>query len=127
MNGVIVVSHSSDITKGILKLINEMVVLGEKVLLYEAGGTDDGRLGTSAIKVKECIERCAQCDNILIFYDIGSSVMSAEMAIELLEDQDLASKVKILDSPIVEGAFAATVTASTTTDIKIILEEVNSI
>lgn len=76
------------------------------------GGTEDGEIGTSIPMVQAAIEDLKETQHIFIFTDIGSSTMSSEMAVEMIEDEALASKVSILDKPIVEGAFEAAVKAS---------------
>lgn len=121
--GIIIVSHSENIAKGVVELASEMS--NDRVVLKPAGGTGDGRLGTNALMVQEAIESLADCKNILIYCDLGSSVLSSETAIELIEDDDeeLAEKVKIVDCPLVEGAFYGAVQASVTDDPEKIIEE----
>ena len=50
-------------------------------------------------------------DGVVIMVDLGSAVLSAETALEFLTDE-LRTRVKIADAPVVEGAIAATVEAS---------------
>ena len=47
--GMIIVSHSEEIANGVVKLASEMS--GDNVVFKAAGGTGDGRLGTSAMTV----------------------------------------------------------------------------
>ena len=56
------------------------------------------------------------CDLILIFDDLGSSILSAETAIDLI-DEDLAEKVQLVDAPIVEGALAGVVQGTISDDV----------
>ena len=80
MIGIILVSHSSKIVEGLLDMIKEMVNIGsenEYVLLKTAGGTEDGRLGTSGVTIFEKIEECNACSDIFIFCDMGSAYLSA--------------------------------------------------
>ena len=56
------------------------------------------------------------CDHILIYADLGSSILSAETAIDLI-DEDLAEKVQLVDAPIVEGALAGVVQGTISDDV----------
>ena len=104
--GVVLVSHSEYIAKGLKELVDEMN--DGSVQVVAAGGADGGRIGTSAIKIQGAIESVEDCDHILIYADLGSSILSAETAIDLI-DEDLAEKVQLVDAPIVEGALAGVV------------------
>lgn len=108
MVGIVIVSHSSKISEGVVELSSQMV--GD-VKVLSAGGTDDGRIGTDAIKIKESIEKANDGDGVLVFTDLGSAVMNAQLAIDML-DEDLQKKVIIANGPIVEGAVVAAVQAS---------------
>jgi dihydroxyacetone kinase phosphotransfer subunit len=121
MIGLVLVSHSEKITDGLRELILEMTQ--EAVPIISAGGTSDGRLGTSAEKIVEAINELSSCNNILIFTDIGSSIMSSEIALEMV-DSDLREKCLLVDAPIVEGAFVAGVQAMVSEDVEAVLEEV---
>ncbi len=112
--GIILVSHSEDIANGLKMVVDEMN--DGTVPVIAAGGADGGRIGTDAIKIQEAIESIEDCDHILIFADLGSSILSAETAMDII-DEDLAEKVQIVDAPIVEGALAGVVQATMTDDV----------
>ena len=109
--GVVLVSHSEYIAKGLKELVDEMN--DGSVQVVAAGG---GRIGTSAIKIQGAIESVEDCDHILIYADLGSSILSAETAIDLI-DEDLAEKVQLVDAPIVEGALAGVVQGTISDDV----------
>lgn len=113
--GVVIVSHSEYIANGLKDLVNEMN--DGTVPVIAAGGADGGRIGTSAIRIQNAIESLEDCDHILIYADLGSSVLSAETAIDIV-DEDLAEKVQIVDAPIVEGALAGVVQATISDDVE---------
>ncbi len=119
--GLILVSHSEKITEGIKDLVVEMTK--DAVPIISAGGTSDGRLGTSADKVMDAINELSNCNNILIFTDIGSSIMSSEIALDLV-DEELKNKCILVDAPMVEGAFVAGVQSMVSDDVELVLEEV---
>jgi len=114
MIGIILVSHSSKIVEGLYDMIKEMVNIdsdNEQLSLQVAGGTEDGRLGTSAITIFDKIEECSNCSDIFIFCDMGSAFLSAEMAQEMC-DPVTEKKVRIVNVPLIDGAFFASVQAS---------------
>ena len=75
-----------------------------------------------ATAVSAAIEKVGNCDGILVLVDIGSAILSAEMALDLL-DADIASKVKISTAPLVEGAVVAAVMASTGAELEVVAAE----
>ncbi len=59
--------------------------------------------------MRAAIERAMSDDGVLVLMDLGSALMSAEMAIELLADG--GERVRMTEAPLVEGAVAAAVAA----------------
>ena len=109
MVGIVVVSHSDALAQGVVTLAREMGP--HPPPLEAAGGTDEpGVLGTDAQRVRAAIERAMSDDGVLVLMDLGSALMSAEFAIELLDDPP--GKVLLSEAPLVEGAVAAAVSAS---------------
>ena len=112
--GVVLVSHSEYIAKGLKELVDEMNDVSVPVLA--AGGAEGGRIGTDATKIMAAFEELEDCDHILIYCDLGSSIMSAETALDLV-DEELAEKCRLVDCPIVEGALAGVVMACGSGDV----------
>ena len=107
MVGLVIVSHSRKIAEGVVDLASQMAPGFEEI--RAAGGLDDGGIGTDAMRIMAAVEAVDSGDGVLILCDIGSAVMSAETAIELLEER--GERVKIADAPLVEGAVVAAVEA----------------
>jgi phosphoenolpyruvate-protein phosphotransferase/dihydroxyacetone kinase phosphotransfer subunit len=106
--GIVVVSHSEALAEGVVALAREMG--GEELALEAAGGLDEpGALGTDAGRVQAAIERAMSDDGVLVLMDLGSALMSAEFAIELLGEG--SDRVRLSEAPLVEGAVAAAVAA----------------
>ena len=82
---------------------------GEDHRVFAVGGMEDGSIGTDAVRIKDGIEQANDGDGVVLLADLGSGILSSEMAIELLEE-DIT--VKIADAPILEGAIAAAVQAA---------------
>ena len=85
MVGIVIVSHSWKIAEGVCDLAHEMSVEHEQII--PAGGLEDGSMGTDAQKIADAIVEADSGEGVVIITDIGSSIMSAETAIELLEDE----------------------------------------
>ena len=122
MVGIVIVSHSEKIAEGVKEVAEQMA---PEVKIYPAGGTADGRIGTDAMKISSAIENAFDKDGVILLFDLGSSLMNAEMAIEFL-DEDIKSKVEIIDAPLVEGAVVATVCASMNKNIEEIKSDLKS-
>ena len=110
MVGIVIVSHSVKIAEGVRDLALEMAqgFTG----LVTAGGLEDGTIGTDAQRISDAILQADSGDGVVILADIGSSIMSAETAIELLEDSGRKINAVIADAPIVEGSICAVVEAA---------------
>ena len=108
---IVVVSHSAKIADGAIELAAQMA---PGVVLLAAGGTDDGRIGTSLDKVLAALEQ-AGVDGALVLTDLGSAVMTAESALEFLGDPE---GVLLADAPLVEGLVAAAVAAQGGADVR---------
>lgn len=103
--GIVLISHSPEIVKGLESLLKQ---IQENVPLAVAGGTDDNEIGTDVFKIKQAIESVYSEKGVVILFDLGSALINAEMAIEMLENHP---NIKIADAPLVEGAYAAVVEA----------------
>ncbi len=106
MVGIVVVSHSAALADGVVELARQMG--GDELRLEAAGGLEDGAIGTDAERVRAAIERAMSDDGVLVLMDLGSALMSAEMAVELLEAD---GRVELSEAPLVEGAVAAAASA----------------
>jgi phosphocarrier protein FPr len=106
MIGLVIVSHSAKRAEGVCDLARQ--VAQGKVRIAAAGGTGDSRnpIGTDAFRVLEAIHSVYSEDGVLVLMDLGSAVLSAETALELL-DEDRQSRVRLCSAPLVEGAVAA--------------------
>ncbi len=105
---MVLISHSPRIAEGTAELVRHMA--GE-VAIVAVGGDTNEALGTDPERIQSAIESL-DTDEVLIFMDLGSAVLSAETVLEMLEPE-VARKVRLVDAPFVEGAFAAGVLAST--------------
>ncbi|WOP19344.1 HPr family phosphocarrier protein [Raineyella sp. LH-20] len=110
-----VVSHSRRLAEAAVALATTTVPSAARPVIAVAAGITGrdgtGAYGTDAAAVAEAIGTADSPDGVLVLMDIGSSVLSAQLAVEFL-DEDLAARVGLCSAPVVEGLIAAVVTAS---------------
>lgn len=112
--GVVFVSHSARIAEGLVDLARQMA---PSASLIAAGGTDDGRIGTSFDLVSAGIAEADSGEGVVVLCDLGSAILTAETALDFLDDQTRA-RVRIVDAPLVEGGVAAAVAAEAGDDLE---------
>jgi PTS hybrid protein len=108
--GLVVVSHSAKVAEGVVEMAAQMAA---GVRIEAAGGTDEGGIGTDATLIAEAIAAADSGDGVVVFADLGSAVLSAQLAIDELVDEQRRASVRIADAPLVEGAVIAAIQAST--------------
>lgn len=119
--GIVAVSHSRPLAEAAVALALEMVA-GDPPPIAIAAGTADGGTGTDAVRVSEAIvEVGAGGAGVVVLMDLGSAVMSAEMALEFVADPDL--RVRLVSAPFVEGLLAAVVRAAGGADLDAVATE----
>jgi multiphosphoryl transfer protein len=109
--GIVVVSHSWALARAALALAAEMLH-GRPVRIELAAGLDETTFGTDAVRVKEAIEAVDGPAGVVVLMDLGSAVLSAELALDLLDDPAARDRVTLSSAPIVEGLVVAAVAAS---------------
>ena len=116
--GIVLVSHSASLAEGTAELAGQ--VGGGTVTIATAGGTDDGRIGTSLVKIQRAVRLADAGAGVLILPDLGSSVLTVRAL--LAEPEDLPAQIVMADAPFVEGAVAAAVTAAAGGDLEAVLD-----
>lgn len=114
--GIVLLSHSRDLAEGLRGLLTQLGGVGSSVSI--AGGTSDGRLGTSPDLLADAVARVSAGAGVLVIADIGSAVLTARA---WLADYSGPERVVLADTPFVEGAVAAAVTASTGADLDTVI------
>jgi len=108
--GIVVVAHSRPLARAAVELAQEMLH-GRNVAVAVAAGLDEETFGTDAVQIKAAVEEVDGPDGVLVLMDLGSAVLSAELALDLL-DADVRSRVLLCPAPLVEGLVVATVAAA---------------
>jgi dihydroxyacetone kinase phosphotransfer subunit len=109
--GLVLISHSGTLVEGLRDMVAQ--VAGPEVAVEIAGGTADGRLGTSAPRIAAALDAAlaGSPDGVLVLLDLGSAALSLELALEELDPAD-RDRVRVSEAPLVEGAILAAVQAS---------------
>lgn len=106
MVGIVVVSHSSELAKGLAELAGQMA--GPQVRVEAAGGSPNGTLGTDPDLVNDAIKRAEAGDGVVLLGDLGSAILTVRHVLE----RKANGNARLADAPLVEGAVTAAVTAS---------------
>lgn len=110
MVGIVAVSHSRALAEAAVALATEMVH-GERPAIAIAAGLDAETYGTDAMAVREAISSVDSDDGVVVVMDLGSAVLSTDLALDLLEPET-AARVEVTAAPFVEGLVAAVVSAA---------------
>lgn len=116
--GILIVSHSVDIAKGVKALISQAA---PDLSITTAGGTEDGGIGSSLEKIQQAVDDNTG-DEILAFYDLGSSKMNLEMLLEMTD-----RTIYKYDVALVEGAYTAATLAEVDSPLATIEENLKSL
>jgi dihydroxyacetone kinase phosphotransfer subunit len=120
MVGIVVVSHSPALAAAAVELASQMLP-GSGARIAVAAGTAGGATGTDATGVAEAISEVASPDGVLVLMDLGSALLSTELALELLGDVDY--EIRLSAAPFVEGLVAAAVQAGVGSDLDRVAHE----
>ncbi|WP_291465146.1 dihydroxyacetone kinase phosphoryl donor subunit DhaM [Actinomyces sp.] len=106
----VIVSHSASLAVGVCELAAQMA---PDVPFTAAGGTDDGRIGTSYDRVEAALEAAlgaveGEGSGVVVLTDLGSATMTVESVIDMSDEPE---RVRFVDTALVEGAVAASVRA----------------
>lgn len=113
MVNLVIVSHCHSLAEGVKELAEQMA--NGEVKITAVGGivVDDlpPALGTDAVRISEAIGEVWTPDGVLILVDLGSAILSAELALEMMSEE-MQARCKISNAPLVEGAVIAALEAS---------------
>src|ERR1700739_2960060 len=108
MVGLVLVSHSRRLAEAAVDLIKRTI--GPDISIAAAGGIGDDRseLGTDALDIQEAILKVRSPEGVLVLMDMGSAILSAETAKELVSFE-MTDPLVLCSAPLVEGSIAAAV------------------
>ncbi|MFN2166899.1 MAG: phosphoenolpyruvate--protein phosphotransferase [Anaerolineae bacterium] len=122
MIGIVLVSHSETLARGVLELAEQMTQGRVPIALAAGMDNPDDPIGTDPLRVLSAIEAVYSEDGVLLLMDLGSAIMSAEAAIEFLPPEQQAH-IYLCEAPLVEGALAAAVQAMSGASIEALFTE----
>lgn len=108
MINILIASHSKKLAEGLREILIQMA---PNVNILVSGGDKDGNIGSNFDEINQIINEYATNDGLVIFFDLGSSMMNCQMAIDMLDDEK-KSKVYLAGTPIVETSVQIAVEAS---------------
>ena len=111
MVSLVLVAHSDPLLAALVDVVRDVTRMPPPC--FTAGGTDDGRIGTSIARVRRAVRAGldATADGCVVLYDTGSAWLTLDVALDELTDED-RSRLELSDAPLVEGALAAAARAS---------------
>ena len=121
MINILIASHSKKLAEGLREILIQMA---PNVNILVSGGDKDGNIGSNFDEINQIINEYATNDGLVIFFDLGSSMMNCQMAIDMLDDEK-KSKVYLAGTPIVETSVQIAVEASAGQSLEKIVEYLN--
>jgi len=125
MVGLVIVSHSRSLAEALVDLIEQVTNAEIPVAIAAGIGPDRSEFGTDALEIMEAVQSVYSEDGVMILMDLGSAILSAEMAVELLPPE-IAEKVRFCAAPVVEGAIAAGVQIGLNASLDAVCDEARS-
>ena len=103
MVGIVIVSHSHMVATGLQDMA--VRISRNMVKVVAAGGADDKTIGTNAERIYQAIQEVYSPDGVLVLLDLGSALLSTQMALEMLTPEQ-RPHIKLSEAPLVEGTIA---------------------
>ena len=122
MTSIVLVSHSEILARAVKELADQQTQGKARIAAVGGTGDPDHPFGTDAMAILDAIQSVYDDDGVLVLMDLGSAVMSAEMAVEFM-DPEQAAHVQLSAGPFVEGAMAAAVQASIGANLESVARE----
>lgn len=120
MINILIASHSKKLAEGLREILIQMA---PNLNILVSGGDKDGNIGSNFDEINEIINEY-YTDGLVIFFDLGSSMMNCQMAIDMLDDEK-KSKVYLAGTPIVETSVQVAVEASAGQSLEKIVKYLN--
>ena len=122
MVGLVIVSHSRELANALVHLVKQVTTRPIPMAVAAGIGDDRSEFGTDAVEITDAIRSVHSPDGVLVMMDLGSAVLSAQMALEFLEPE-IGSTVRFCAAPLVEGCIAAGVQIGLGSDLDTVCRE----
>ncbi len=124
MVNILLISHSKNIAKSVYEFANEMKQ-GNFVFDYIGGIEEVKVFGTNPMEIADKIRELTKNSELLIIYDLGSSLLNSQMAMQMINDENIQRKVAFVDCAFLEGtiiAVSSNVETTTANELKEFVE-----
>jgi phosphoenolpyruvate-protein phosphotransferase/dihydroxyacetone kinase phosphotransfer subunit len=125
MVGLVIVSHSRALADALVGLLRQVASVDLPIAIAAGVGEDRSEFGTDAVEITEAIQSVYSEAGVVVLMDLGSAILSANMALDLLPPE-IAKKIRFCGAPLVEGAIAAAVQIGLNSDLETICREANA-
>ena len=99
MVNILLVSHSYQLASGVAELVRQMAPSDSVKIDVAAGiGDDHQEIGTNAVEIMEKLNALYTPEGTLVLMDLGSAILSAEMALDML-DEEVKTQVRLCPAP----------------------------
>jgi phosphoenolpyruvate-protein phosphotransferase/dihydroxyacetone kinase phosphotransfer subunit len=122
MVGIVIVSHSLPLAQALEMLVRQVASSQVPIALAAGAGTDGKDFGSDAMRIMGAIQSVDSPDGVLVLMDLGSAILSAEMALDFLSPE-IRQRVRLCPAPLVEGAIAAGVQSGLGGDLFTVCQE----
>jgi multiphosphoryl transfer protein len=122
MISLVLVSHSRPLAQALLDLLRQFAQSGIKIAIAAGAGPEHLDFGTDAAEIAQAIQSVNSAEGVLVLMDMGSAVLSAEMALDFLPEE-IRQHTLLCPAPLVEGAFIAAVQAGVGSDLETVARE----
>lgn len=126
MVALVLVSHSRALAAALRELVLQMAGAELTVAIAAGAGENHHELGTDAVHIAEVLTPLCAADGALVLMDLGSAVLSAQTALELLESEGVEGwreRIRLCPAPLVEASVAAAVAAASGASLKDVAAE----
>lgn len=122
MVGIVLVAHSRALAEALVELTRRVTAVDLNITIAAGAGEQHADFGTDAVEIAAAIQQVASDDGVVVLMDLGSAILSAEMALEFLPPE-IREHVRLCPAPLVEGAIAAAVQAGLGSDLDRVCRE----
>ncbi|HEY3342577.1 MAG TPA: dihydroxyacetone kinase phosphoryl donor subunit DhaM, partial [Anaerolineae bacterium] len=122
MVSLVIVSHSRALAEAAVALARQMAAPGVDIAIAAGTGAGHQEFGTDAVEISAAILLVNNADGVAVLMDLGSAIMSAEMALELLP-AEIRAHVRLCPAPFVEGALVSAVQAGLGSNLDTVCSE----
>ena len=122
MVGLVIVSHSRALATALANLVKQVSSIDIPMAISGGVGDDRQEFGTDAVEISEVIQSVYSPSGVLVMMDLGSAVLSSQLALDLLPPE-MKPNIRFCAAPLVEGCVAAGVQIGLGSDIETVRRE----